>query len=96
MFLLLFLVVTIPTTSVDAGHQNRSLEDEQLDDGIDDTLVSVDGVGWGAPRQGAHTGLIRMCRSHKSRGAKTTQLDDGIGDTLVLAFGGLDNGRCES
>jgi hypothetical protein len=26
---------------VDATHQNRALEDEQLDDGIDNTLVSA-------------------------------------------------------
>ncbi len=29
---------------VDASNQNTSLGDEQLDDSIDDTLVSVDGI----------------------------------------------------
>ncbi len=33
------LVLRIPTESVHASHQNRSLGEEQLDDGIADTLV---------------------------------------------------------
>ena len=36
-----FSVVAIPIEFGDASHQNRSLEDEQLDDGIVDTLVSA-------------------------------------------------------
>jgi hypothetical protein len=39
--LLVLLVVRIPIESVDATHQNRALGDEQLDDGIVDTLVSA-------------------------------------------------------
>jgi hypothetical protein len=35
----MLLVVRIPIESVHASHQNRSLGDEQLDDGIADTLV---------------------------------------------------------
>jgi hypothetical protein len=37
--------------SVDASHQNRSLGDEQLDDSIVDTLVSVDTLGEAVPLQ---------------------------------------------
>jgi sensor domain CHASE-containing protein len=37
--LLVLLVVRIAIESVHASHENRSLGDEQLDDGIADTLV---------------------------------------------------------
>jgi len=39
MFLLLFLLQGFRLNPVNASHQNRSLGDEQLDDGIVDTLV---------------------------------------------------------
>jgi len=37
--LLVLLVVCIPIESIHPSHENRSLGDEQLDDGIADTLV---------------------------------------------------------
>jgi hypothetical protein len=41
MFLPLFPVVRIPIEAGRRGYENRSLGDEQLDDGIVDTLVSA-------------------------------------------------------